>query len=184
MQLLNVALGGTLFLHIPEDLSRALPHRDTMDPYHRHALVVEKGTLLSRVYGDNEVRVNSLHHMAVDDVAPGFLVTARCPDSVIEAIESIDDQWFAIGTQFHPEAISATVLDKQIFREFVNGIIRRSDRFEETREQLLQSEMASSVAAETKKPLRKRRQTVTLVVEDGPVMPTTKSRKLAKTIKN
>jgi len=122
MQLLNISLGGTLFLHIPEDIPRALPHRDSMDPNHRHGLVIEKNSLLERVYGENDIRVNSMHHMAIDDVAPGFWVTGRCPDGVIEAIESIRDDWFAIGTQFHPEAPSATALDLGIFREFVRGV--------------------------------------------------------------
>ena len=72
MQLLNVSQGGNLFLHIPEDLPRALPHLDAMDPNHRHALEVEMGTLMERVYGEGEIRVNSMHHMAIDDVAPGL----------------------------------------------------------------------------------------------------------------
>ncbi len=125
MQLLNVSQGGTLFLHIPEDLPKALPHRDAMDPHHRHALVIEKGSLLERVYGDNDIRVNSLHHMAVDDVAPGFLVTGRCPDGVVEAVESLHRDWLALGTQFHPESPSATALDGRIFREFVLEIVAR-----------------------------------------------------------
>ena len=86
--MLNVSQGGNLFLHIPEDLPRALPHADAIDPTHRHALVVEMGTLMERVYGEGEIRVNSMHHMAIDEVAPGFAVTARCPDGVVEAIES------------------------------------------------------------------------------------------------
>ena len=122
MQLLNVSQGGNLFLHIPEDLPRALPHLDAMDPAHRHALEVEMGSLVERVYGEGEIRVNSLHHMAVDEVAPGFAVTARCPDGVVEAIESTTDDWFAIGTQFHPESDSASALDLRIFEEFVAGI--------------------------------------------------------------
>lgn len=125
MQLLNVSQGGTLFLHIPEDLPKALPHRDAMDPNHRHALIIEKGSLLERVYGENDVRVNSMHHMAVDDVAPGFLVTGRCPDGVVETIESLHRDWFAIGTQFHPESPSATALDTRIFTEFVQEIVAR-----------------------------------------------------------
>ena len=59
--------------------------------------------------------------MAVDDVAPGFQVTARCPDGVVEAIESTTD-WQAFGTQFHPEASSASALDMRIFEEFICGI--------------------------------------------------------------
>jgi putative glutamine amidotransferase len=131
MQLLNVALGGNLFFHIPEDLPRALPHVDIMDPNHRHALIVEPGSLMERVYGEGEIRVNSMHHMAVDEVAPGFAVTARCPDGVIEAIESQQPDWFAFGTQFHPESDSATALDLRIFEEFVAGITGESIAEEE-----------------------------------------------------
>lgn len=122
MQLLNVSQGGTLFLHIGEDLPKAIPHFDAMDPNHRHALEIEMGTIMERVYGDGEIRVNSSHHMAVDDVAPGFAVTARCPDGVVETIESMIDGWFAFGTQFHPESESASALDLRIFEEFVAGI--------------------------------------------------------------
>ncbi len=121
MQLLNVSQGGTLFLHIPEDLPKAIPHFDAIDPNHRHALEIEMGTLMERVYGEGEIRVNSCHHMSVDDVAPGFAVTARCPDGVVEAIESTTD-WFAFGTQFHPESDSASALDLRIFEEFIAGI--------------------------------------------------------------
>lgn len=121
MQLLNIAQGGTLFLHIPEDLPRALPHKDPSDRAHRHALQVVPGSVMERVYGDGEIRVNSLHHMAIDDIASGFRVTARCPDGVVEAIESTSD-WWALGTQFHPESESASALDRKIFEEFVYGI--------------------------------------------------------------
>lgn len=165
MQLLNVFCGGTLYLHIPEDLPRALPHRDAMDPYHRHALVVEKDSLFDFVYGDNEIRVNSLHHMSVDDVAPGFLATARCPDGVIEGIESLDnDDWFAFGTQFHPESVSATALDLRIFKEFIEGIIKRSPRFEQLRESMRVS--ANSSHSGTKKKTSKKRRKPMPLLDD------------------
>ncbi len=128
MQLLNVISGGNLYLHIPEDLPEAVRHRDPQDPEHRHALVVTPGSLMERVYGDGEIRVNSMHHMAVDEVAPGFSVTARCPDGVVEGIESIMSDWFAMGTQFHPEAASASALDIRIFEEFVDGVRLASKR--------------------------------------------------------
>lgn len=126
MQLLNVSQGGNLFLHIPEDLPGAIPHKDQHDTQHRHGLSVVAGTLMERVYGDGEIRVNSMHHMAIDEVAPGFAVTARCPDGVIEAIESEMEDWFALGTQFHPEADSASALDIRIFGEFIEGLMERS----------------------------------------------------------
>lgn len=125
MQLLNVTMGGNLLLHIPEDMPTALPHKDLQDPAHRHGLSVVPGSLMERVYGDGEIRVNSLHHMAVDEVAPGFVVTARCPDGVIEAIESEIEEWLALGTQFHPEAESASALDLRIFEEFIDGVKAR-----------------------------------------------------------
>jgi putative glutamine amidotransferase len=122
MQLLNVSQGGNLYLHLPEDMPEAIPHKDTQDPEHRHGLNIVFGTLMERVYGDGEIRVNSMHHMAIDEVADGFMVTARCPDGVIEAIESTQEDWFALGTQFHPESESATALDVRIFEEFVDGV--------------------------------------------------------------
>jgi len=123
LQLLNVAQGGNLFLHIPEDMPRALPHLDPMDRAHRHALEVTPGSLMERVYGEGEIRVNSMHHMAIDEVAEGFTVTARCPDGIIEAIESTREDWLAFGTQFHPESDSASALDVRIFEEFVAGVL-------------------------------------------------------------
>jgi len=122
MQLLNVSQGGNLFLHLPEDLPNAVPHKDPQDPAHRHALEVVPGSLMERVYGDGEIRVNSMHHMAVDEVAEGFIVTARCPDGVVEAIESEKEDWFAFGTQFHPEAETASAIDIRIFEEFIDGV--------------------------------------------------------------
>jgi putative glutamine amidotransferase len=122
MQLLNVTLGGNLFLHIPEDLPGAIPHRDAQDPGHRHSLEIVPNTLMERVYGDGEIRVSSRHHMAIDEVAPGFQVTARCPDGVVEAIESDREDWIAIGTQFHPENEAASALDVRVFEEFLDLI--------------------------------------------------------------
>ena len=122
MQLLNVQQGGNLFLHIPEDLPEAIPHRDAQDIGHRHSLDITPGSIMERVYGEGEIRVCSRHHMAIDEVAPGFDVTARCPDGVIEAIESNQSDWFAMGTQFHPESDSASALDLRIFEEFIEGI--------------------------------------------------------------
>ena len=124
MQLINITMGGNLFLHIPEDLPKAIPHKDPIDNAHRHGLDVsmERGSIMEKVYGEGEVRVNSMHHMAVDEVAPGFAVTARCPDGVVEAIESRIEGWTALGTQFHPESNSASALDIRIFQEFVGAV--------------------------------------------------------------
>jgi putative glutamine amidotransferase len=77
---------------------------------------------MERVYGDGELRVNSMHHMAIDEVARNFEVTARCPDGIVEAIESRNPDWFAIGTQFHPEADTASALDLRVFEEFIEAV--------------------------------------------------------------
>lgn len=122
MQLINVTMGGNLFFHIPEDLPSAIPHRDPQDPGHRHGLEVVPNTLMERVYGEGEIRVSSRHHMAIDELAEGFQVTARCPDGVIEAIESNREDWIVIGTQFHPENGAASALDIRIFEEFLDLI--------------------------------------------------------------
>lgn len=123
MQLLNISQGGNVFLHIPEDVPTALPHRDPHDAAHRHGLEVEPNSIMEAVYGDGEIRVNSMHHMAIDEVAPGFRVTARCPDGIIEAIESEREDWFVMGTQFHPESRSASALDVRIFEEFILAVV-------------------------------------------------------------
>ncbi|MBN1591563.1 MAG: gamma-glutamyl-gamma-aminobutyrate hydrolase family protein [Pirellulales bacterium] len=123
MQLLNVTLGGNLFLHLPEDMPQALPHCDPTDPTHRHALEVVPGSLMEHIYGEGEIRVNSMHHMAVDELGVGLTATARCPDGVIEAIEGTDENWPVLGTQFHPENQSASALDLRVFEEFVAAVI-------------------------------------------------------------
>ncbi|MDO4549877.1 MAG: gamma-glutamyl-gamma-aminobutyrate hydrolase family protein [Planctomycetia bacterium] len=123
MQLMNVVMGGGLYFHLPIDMPNSMPHFDRSSTlHHRHTLDVVPGTLMEKVYGDTEIRVNSRHHMAVSEVAPGFRVSACAPDGVIEAIESVEDDWFAVGTQFHPESSSATALDLRIFEEFITAI--------------------------------------------------------------
>jgi putative glutamine amidotransferase len=89
-------------------------------------LEVVPGTLMERVYGGGEIRVNSMHHMAIDEVAPGFVVSAYSPDGIIEAIESTMPDWFAVGTQFHPEADTASAQDIRIFEEFVRAVVSRT----------------------------------------------------------
>lgn len=126
MQLINVTLGGNLFFHLPVDKPEAIPHKDLQDPNHRHGLVVKSDSLMGRVYGEGEIRVISRHHMAIDEVAPGFRVTAKCQDGVIEAIESEMLDWFVLGTQFHPEASGASALDIRIFEEFIDAVRERN----------------------------------------------------------
>jgi putative glutamine amidotransferase len=125
MQQLNVALGGTLFLHLPEDMPRALPHRDPTGGAHRHLCLIEPGTRMEEIYGPGEIRVNSNHHQAVRQPAKGMRIAARAPDGVIEAIETTDPNWFCIGVQWHPETDTATALDLQLWECFIQACLRQ-----------------------------------------------------------
>ena len=70
MQHLNMVCGGTLFLHLPEEMPKSLPHFDPTGTAHRHMVVVEPNTRLDEIYGGGELRVNSAHHQAIKTVAP------------------------------------------------------------------------------------------------------------------
>ena len=126
MQQINAACGGTLYLHLPEDLPRALPHRDHMGGPHRHAVLLEPNTRIDEIYGGGEIRVNSCHHQAVRQVGSGLKVGALAPDGVIEAIEAEDANWFCLGIQWHPESETASALDMQLFECFVQACLRQS----------------------------------------------------------
>ncbi|MFO1023405.1 MAG: gamma-glutamyl-gamma-aminobutyrate hydrolase family protein [Planctomycetales bacterium] len=121
MQLLNVICGGTLFQQVTEDIPKALHHRDTIENTLRHIIEIVPGTRVDAIYGPGEIRVNSSHHQGVDQVASLFKVSAKSPDGVIEAFESVDDDWFCLGVQWHPESESASRLDMQVFENFLDG---------------------------------------------------------------
>jgi putative glutamine amidotransferase len=102
-QLLNVALGGTLIQHIPDEVPGALPHRQPNprnEPGHRVRIVA--GTLLHRIAGADVFAVNSAHHQSVKAVGLGLVVDAVAEDGVIEGIED-PRRRFCVGVQWHPE---------------------------------------------------------------------------------
>src|SRR5438105_4334131 len=119
-QLLNVALGGTLVQHIPDEIAGALAHEQPnprTEPGHTVAIVA--GSLLHRITGERELPANSAHHQSVKDVAPGLVVDATASDGVIEGIED-PGRRFCLGVQWHPEfAISPG--DLNIFAAFVGA---------------------------------------------------------------
>ena len=117
MQQMNVALGGTLFMHLPEDLPRGLPHYDPTGGPHRHAILLEPGTRMEEIYGAGEIRVNSAHHQAVKEAGPGIVIDAVAEDGVVEGIEDPRHR-FCLGVQWHPE-FEINDADRRIFRAFV-----------------------------------------------------------------
>lgn len=121
MQTLNIVCGGTLIQHIPEEIPKALHHRDPVESTLRHIIDIVPGTRCDAIYGPGEIRVNSQHHMSVDQVASLFRVSATVPDGVTEAFESIDEDWFCLGLQWHPESESASALDMQVFETLIDA---------------------------------------------------------------
>jgi putative glutamine amidotransferase len=121
MQTLNVVCGGSLYQQVTEEVPRALHHRDPVERPNRHLLEIIEGTRCWQVYGPGEIRVNSDHHMAVNQLAPLFRKSAQSPDGVLECYESVDDDWFCMGVQWHPEDDTASALDLQLFHEFLQA---------------------------------------------------------------
>jgi putative glutamine amidotransferase len=117
-QLMNVALGGTLIQHIPDEVPDALAHEQPNPRSEAgHFVKVTGGTLLHRITGADELPVNSAHHQAVRDLAPGLVVDAVASDGVVEGIED-PRRRFLIGVQWHPEyAISEG--DTRLFAAFI-----------------------------------------------------------------
>jgi len=113
-QLLNVALGGTLIQHIPDEIEDALAHEQP-NPRDEpgHAVSVMPNTLLHRICGATELSVNSAHHQAAGAVGDGVVVDAVAPDGVIEGIEA-PEYSFCLGVQWHPE-FSIDPADDKIF---------------------------------------------------------------------
>ena len=130
MQLLNIHFGGTLFLHLPADNPKALPHFDPSGGPHRHMVTVEPRTTLEDIFGAPELRVNSTHHQGVNQIGKQLRVAAKSSDGVIEAIETTDEEWFCIGLQWHPECDTASALDRQLFDCFVQSAGRFAEALE------------------------------------------------------
>jgi len=105
LQLINVAFGGTLF----QDLKTQCPHvqnHQVLDGQPRpfHDVHIQPKSQLFRIFRHTPLRVNSSHHQAINSLAPGFVVTAKAEDEVIEGIEYGDSQ-FIVGVQWHPERL-------------------------------------------------------------------------------
>ncbi|MBC9783654.1 gamma-glutamyl-gamma-aminobutyrate hydrolase family protein [Heliobacterium chlorum] len=103
MQVLNVAMGGTLIQDIPKQRPLALRHGQKAPRWHTsHAVEVAEGSRLREVFSSGFGRVNSFHHQAVDRLGNNLRSTAVAPDGIVEAIEGTGNT-FIVGVQWHPE---------------------------------------------------------------------------------
>ncbi len=101
-QLLNVARGGTLIQHLPGTAVGAVKHNsEGLAGLLLHSVSLEQNSIVRELFGVSEMAVNSFHHQAIDVLGQDLKVTARAPDGIIEAIESLDGR--CLGVQFHPE---------------------------------------------------------------------------------
>lgn len=103
-QVMNVALGGTLYQDIYSQCDRKLiKHSQDLDrSFASHLIEIEKDSMLSGIMDSTIIPVNSFHHQAIKEAAPGFRVCARSSDGIVEAIESTEHKSM-IGVQWHPE---------------------------------------------------------------------------------
>lgn len=123
VQMLNVAAGGSLYQDIPAQIETSLDHSyKPGDPYNlrAHPLVLEPDSRVAQWLGASQLDVNSLHHQAVKNIAPGLRVIGRAPDGVIEAIES-NNALFRVGVQFHPELLEDDTRMLNLFKAFVES---------------------------------------------------------------
>ena len=132
LQLLNVAYGGTLYQDIETQIPKALQHRDAkVYDNNFHGVEIVAGSRLAALYpGHAKVKVNSIHHQAIKDLAPGFDVEARShEDGIIEAIRRTDTaKPYLAAVQWHPEFHrndSDTIDDAALLQDFLTAAANR-----------------------------------------------------------
>ncbi|HEX5436299.1 MAG TPA: gamma-glutamyl-gamma-aminobutyrate hydrolase family protein [Gemmatimonadaceae bacterium] len=126
VQLLNVALGGSLIQDIPSQRRGALAHdAGGAHDVRSHDVDVAPASRLAHALGATHLAVNSFHHQAVERIAEGFRLAAWSSDDLVEAIESEDAAWWAVGVQWHPEELTGdqNPWARSLFRTFVQRAI-------------------------------------------------------------
>jgi putative glutamine amidotransferase len=121
-QIVNVALGGTLYTHIPDQLPNALDHDY---PGNKrivlvHEVKIEEGTHVAEIYGQPIIKVNSLHHQGLKDIAASLRVAGHAPDGLVEAVE-LPEHPFGLAVQWHPEWLTDQESTKNLFRKFIEA---------------------------------------------------------------
>ena len=121
-QVINVALGGTLYRDILDEHPDAIEHTYYPDwPWDHlpHLIEVQKDSLLAEILGSTEVPVNSLHHQAIREVAPELVPIAYAPDGIVESIV-LPGHPFGLAVQWHPEWLPELEPMRALFSRFVD----------------------------------------------------------------
>lgn len=126
IQILNVCYGGTLYQDIPSQVPAAIKHdyfpnadNSPRRDFLSHEITVAPQTRLRDILGDGVVPVNSMHHQAIKDLAPGLKPNAYAPDGIIEGVEGTNGQYL-MAVQWHPEELVDTMPGmKRLFGSFV-----------------------------------------------------------------
>ena len=121
-QVVNVALGGNLYTHIPDQLPNAIDHSypGNMRTVLVHEVKIDEGTQTAEIFGEPIIKVNSLHHQGLKDIAPSIRVSGHAPDGLVEAIE-LPDHPFGLAVQWHPEWLTDQEGTRNLFRKFVQA---------------------------------------------------------------
>jgi putative glutamine amidotransferase len=122
MQILNTAMGGTLYQDIYAQNGTDMQHsQNAPEWYDTHSVTAAKGSWIYQAAGLEKINVNSFHHQAVKDIAPGFEAICYADDGIIEAIESANKKM--LGVQWHPELMYEKSKEQEaIFNKFVQLI--------------------------------------------------------------
>ncbi|MGK7346150.1 MAG: gamma-glutamyl-gamma-aminobutyrate hydrolase family protein [Candidatus Nitrospinota bacterium M3_3B_026] len=116
-QVMSVAMGGSLYQSIPDQLEGAIPHEAPNPERPCHPARVDEGSLLGKIAGRESLSVNSTHHQGIKRPGRGFVACAVAPDGLIEAVEARRPGGFLLGVQWHPEALFETdEVSRRIFR--------------------------------------------------------------------
>ena len=123
IQAINVALGGTLYTDIGDQLPGALRHDlypNIPRDYRAHEVILAPSSKLAAILATDRPQVNSLHHQGLDRIAQGLSVTGRAPDGLVESVE-LPDHPFAIGVQWHPEWLQDDPAMRNLFKAFMDA---------------------------------------------------------------
>lgn len=122
LQVLNVTLGGTLYQDISASIPNALLHDHKGEPatHLAHPVSIEPTSMLGELIDVHEIGVNSRHHQAIRQIAPGLQCSARSPDDLVEAAE-LPDMPFVLGVQWHPESLHQRPESQALFQAFIHA---------------------------------------------------------------